>query len=369
MIPSRTGLVALAAVGVGIALGAVVQLALRGPVLRSVEVTTSTVTFTAHHPPVLRAAHRDCTRPLEVIGQVGGDYVWPNALDQLFGVAASRTGCTIAVWNPDGAYVSRDDGATWTHMLAAMLLAHDVAVDDAENVYLLANDDDLAVAHPDGTSAVHPLPFANINRVATSNGWVIVAAARELAVSHDEGATWQRHPTPASLPRFTSSAVFVDAAGTVRLAIGGETPDDPITLWDSAGAGWQRLWASPQHVPYRDPQYPDWREGRTASIDSYAFAHDGTLVAEVYDRSGDRFFVVDAHGTATKLAALPSALDLLGVVITGTHGDRAVRDAHGKLLVVTHRRGPVRLDDRPEHLDFGGAPFSGRWLTGDLQAE
>jgi hypothetical protein len=47
----------------------------------------------------------------------------------------------------------------------------------------------------------------------------MVAAPREFAFSHDDGATWIRRAPPRPLPRTTSSALFVDARGTIRLVV------------------------------------------------------------------------------------------------------------------------------------------------------
>lgn len=359
MIASRTGVLSLAAVGIGIALGAALQLALRPPALHAVSLETSPRTFEIHHAPIIRASHRDCTRPVGLIG-LAGTSLSPQFPDHLLGVAASATGCTLAVWSSEGVYISRDDGAAWTRAVTTATLANEVAIDAAENVYIVTHD--LAVGHPDGTTASHRLPFDHVQRVATSGAWVIVASARELAISRDEGATWERHATPEQL---TSAAWFVDGAGAIRVAVGGETPDDPITLWNLTAAGWRLLWTSPAHVPVIDRSYPDGKDGQTASINQYAFAHDGTLAAEVWDRREHRIFLVDAAGAVKTADKIPASLAF--TAITGTKGDWATRDAHGTLIVLLNQRGPIRLDDHADTMLLGYSDAAQRWLVGDLR--
>jgi hypothetical protein len=217
---------------------------------------------------------------------------------------------------------------------------------------------------------VHALPFPDVNRVATSSGWVMVAATHELAFSHDDGATWVRRASPRPMPRSTSSALFVDPSGTIRLAMGGETQDDPITLWISDGAGWRAAWTSPPHRTYSDPRVPGWQETHVASIDAYAFAHDGTLAAEVFDRDGQRIYLVDPRGTTTTVPELPATLDFAGATLTGTHDDFGARDAHGHVLFLHGGRGPVRLEESVKHVLYGPPyDFIGRWIIGDLQPD
>ena len=362
MIASRNGIAALFAIAIGMAIGAGVQLALREP---SYRVVLSTRTMMFPRPP--RPASGSCPDSIATIGQASPGILSARSPDLLFGVAASATGCTIAIWNPDGTYLSRDDGATWSHVMTTGALEHGVAVGADETVFILAGDA-LVVARRDGRSAVRSLPFSEINRVAVSNGLLMVAAAHELAFSRDDGVTWDRRVPPNLVWRDTPFALFVDAAGTIRIALGGVTLDDPITLWIADGVGWRPVWTAPTHHPYTEPRYPDWHETHVAAIDGFAFARDGTLAAEATDHDGDRIFLVDPRGTVTVVSELPTTLDFAGTPIIHTHAAVGACDAHGELLFLRGRRGPVRSAARLAHM---GAPETStdRWIVGDLQPD
>jgi hypothetical protein len=303
----------------------------------------------------IRATVRGACRSPNVIGPVGTTSRSPRGLTELAGVAASASGCTLAVWNHSGAYVSRDDGTSWVHVLAVTTRAHDVAIGAAEQVFILAQDE-LAVARGDGTSAYRQLPFTMPTWVATSGDWVIVAIQRELALSHDEGATWTRHALPRALTGPT--AFHIDQAGTISLAIGASR-DEPLALFRSSPAGWHEAWTSP-HPPQQQPPH----------IDAFAFARDGALI--VADMNRPALVLVASDDRVTTTPGLPATIDLAGISIAGaalTNMQQvAAYDAHGNVLMVFYGRGPIRFIN-PEISAFTIInPYNerGHWLVGDL---
>lgn len=303
----------------------------------------------------IRATVRGACRSPNVIGPVGTTSRSLRGLTELAGVAASASGCTLAVWNRSGAYVSRDDGTSWVHVLAVTTRAHDVAIGAAEQVFILAHDE-LAVARGDGTSTYRHLPFTMPTWVATSGDWVIVATQRELALSHDEGATWTRHALPRALTGPT--AFHVDQAGTISLAIGASR-DEPLGLFRSSPAGWHEAWTSP-HPPQQQPQH----------IDAFAFARDGTLI--VSDMNRPALVLVASDDRVTTTPGLPATIDLAGISIAGaalTNMQQvAAYDAHGNVLMVFYGRGPIRFINPMISAFTIINPYNerGHWLVGDL---
>jgi hypothetical protein len=337
----------LGALLIGVLIGACTQ----GAPLES---TTATPPAIAHPSPPPRVSIQGtsrgtCNRSPDVIGPVSTASQVPRGLTEIAGVAASSSGCTLAVWNRSGAYVSRDDGTSWVRVLAVTTGAHDVAVGAAEQVFILAHDE-LAVIRGDGTSTYRELPFAKPTQVATSGDWVIVTNQRELALSHDEGATWTRQLLPR--PLTGPGAFHVDQRGTVSLAIAGASRDEPLALVRSTATSWNEAWTTSRLAQPAQPH-----------VDAFAFARDGTLV--VLDMSSPALVLVASNGGVTTAAALPSTIDLAGATVAAVH-QVAAYDAHNRLLVVFMGRGPVRFTKAAPFVLINPYNDRGHWLVGDL---
>jgi len=327
-------------------------------------------------PPRVTVPRRiGCTLPLSQIGLVGDKYLKTRSPSDLRGVAASATGCTIAVWGSLGVFVSRDDGATFTRLVAragqadpwAVNASPAVAVGADEAVYV-ARAEQLQIELADGTTRERVLPGSGFDRIHVSGPWLIVQSRDQLAASDDAGVTWHPQPTPAAM---TASTVFVDDDGAIHLAAA-TGADAPITyyLGDVHGRGWRTVWTSPPHRSYRSPHDPSRTDSYHSSIDAFAFGSDGRLYAQRYDAYGYQVFAVSASGAVTSADKLENSSVLRGASIAGTSRDWGARDAHGLTLSILEGRGPIRSSENLDRLmDVAwrwGSDGRGRWLVGSI---
>jgi hypothetical protein len=230
-----------------------------------------------------------CSLPVSQIGLAGDKDLQINAPRDLAGVAASATGCTIAVWSSHDVLVSRDDGATFTRLArqanadpsAPTALAAAVATD--ETVYVIRAGR-LEIELRDGTLLDRALPGPGFDRIQVSGRWLVVWSRDQLAVSGDAGGAWRVRPTPAAM---TGAAVFIDETGVLHLAAM-TARDAPLTyhLADAVGGAWRVVWTSPPHRAYADSHNPWNGDPYHSSSDAFAFGSNGKLYVQRYDAYG-----------------------------------------------------------------------------------
>jgi hypothetical protein len=334
--------------------------------------------ITTTEPPLRTTPPRriGCSLPISQIGLVGDKYLHSRSPAGLTGVAASATGCTIAIWGARDAYVSRDDGASFARFAGEESRAADpwaaragvaVAVGADETVYLVRSGR-LELELRDGTVREHALPDASFDRIHVSSRWLVVRSRDRLAASDDAGLTWKIQPLPAAM---TAAAIRFDDDGAMHLAAAAGA-NDPVTYHRGhvRGGPWTAVWTSPPHRPYTDPYNPSRGDPYSSSIDAFAFGSDGQLYAEHYDAHGHRLFVVSPSGATTTAAKLPSPSVLRGVAIVGPAWGPVTRDAHGLVLTIVEGRGPVRTSDQLDRLMTAawssGGRGRGRWLVGGV---
>ncbi|MBA3542301.1 MAG: hypothetical protein H0T79_21980 [Deltaproteobacteria bacterium] len=324
-----------------------------------------------------------CTLPVSQIGLVANKYLDAHTPTGLTGVAASATGCTIAVWGAREVYVSRDDGASmarlaapsppsgadaWAQPSGADAWAQpsvEVAVSAAEVVYVLRSGR-LELERRDGTLLARAIPHPSFEHIHASDRWIVLRSADQLAASEDEGITWHLQPVPAAM---TAAAIRVGDDGALHLAaVPGKAAPVTYYLGNVRGGGWRAVWTSPPHRPYVDPSNPSRGDSYHSSIDAFAFGTDGQLHAERYDAYGIQVFAVAASGTSTISEKLGTPGVLRGVTIVGPAWGLTARDAHGAVLTIVEGRGPVRTFEQLDHVmtaawTSGG---QGRWLVGGV---
>jgi len=344
----------------------------RSPVTIQVPVPVSP---SPEKPPRATVPRRiGCTLPWSQIGLAGDESLTTRSPTDLQGVAASATGCTIAIWGSHDVFVSRDDGASFTRLVAgdaqadprAVNVFPAVAVGADEAVYV-ARAEQLQIELADGTTRERVLPGSGFYRIEVSGRWLIVQSRDRLATSEDAGVTWHPQPTPAAM---TTSAVFVDDGGAIHLAAA-TGMDAPITyyLGDVHGRGWQAIWTSPPHRSYGSPNDPSRIDSYHSSIDAFAFGNDGRLYAQRYDSYGYQVFAVSASGAAASADKLEDPSVLRGASIAGTSRYWGARDAHGLTLSIFRGRGPVRTSENLDRLidvSWGSGNGRGRWLVGSI---
>lgn len=334
-----------------------------------------------------------CTLPPSQIGLIGDVRMAMRVRDDMRGVAASSTGCTLAAWGFSDVWVSRDDGASFTRFAVPGAAADPrgassppvVAVGADESVYVLRAER-LEIEHRDGTTHHRAAPGRGFDRIHTSNGWIVLRSRDQLAASRDDGATWQVQPLPPAMARMAAAAratmpganqtpgslitdpeamndasVFVDEHGAIRLAA--SAPDEPVTyhVGDVRGGAWRTAWASQPRLttPYADGKYQ--------SISAFAFGDDGQLYAERHDEHGIHLLVISPSGAVSTPPRLPARSPLAGASLAGMAGYWGARDSHGQRVYVLHGRGPVRTAEEAEYL----APSTyqegrGRWLVAGI---
>jgi hypothetical protein len=145
----------------------------------------------------------------------------PSGEDELAGVSAARVSRgTLAVWSQRHAWLSRDDGGTFTEVLAGAAPIG-AAVVAADGSFYVARGRRVGVLRPDGTSewsqvgAEPNLMFANRDTVGFIDSAV---EARKLRLSSDGGRSWRPHTLPYR-DYGTIAAAHLDDDGALQLAI------------------------------------------------------------------------------------------------------------------------------------------------------
>jgi hypothetical protein len=343
-------------------------------------------------PATVQQRRVGCTLPVSHIGLIGDLQRVRRSRDDLRGVAASSTGCTLAVWGFSDVWVSRDDGASFTKLAIAGTTADPraasfpvAAVGANESVYVLRADR-LEIEHRDGTTHHTGVPGRGFDRIHASNGWVVLRSRDQLAASRDDGATWQVQPLPQAMARMAAAvratspganqtpgslitdpeamndaSVFVDEHGAIRLAA--TSPDEPVAYYvgDVRGGAWRTVWTSP---PPRNVTVNGQAADMYRSINAFAFGNDGQLYAERADAFGLEIFVVSPSGAVSTLPRLPARSPLRGASLAGMSGNWGARDAHGQRVYVLHGRGPIRTAEEAEYMALQTYQQGrGRWLV------
>jgi hypothetical protein len=322
-----------------------------------------------------------CTLPVSQIGLAGIDRYDTRPVPELIGVAASATGCTIAVWGHRDVFVSRDDGASFSRLAPASdmssILPPDstpvVAVGPYETVYVIRNGR-LEIETRDGSVHSAALPDPAFRRIRVSDNWVVVWSHDQIATSPDNGKNWYRIALPAMSAPLTNAAVHI-AQDAFHLAVAvGE--NEPVTYYtsDLGHANWHTVWTSPPTRAHGE-RHASWRpETVFPSVESFAFGNDGVLYAERRDAAKHstwyelQVFAVTPSGSATMSIAIANPWVLRGAPIAGPSADREARDAHGLRLALHGGSGPVRMASSLEQLvdpSWGNAD-KGRWLVGSI---
>jgi hypothetical protein len=345
---------------------------------RPVAVPVATTPATVPSPPAALIAAApahvavprriDCTRPLSQIGFTGNNYLSIRIPTGLRGVAASPSGCTIAIWGSHDIFLSRDDGASFVRLLPprpldawADDLHTDVAIDADETVYALRGGR-LEIEHRDGTTHERAIPGAAFDHIHLSGRWLVLRSRDQLAASADRGATWHLRAVP---PALTSATLRLDDDGTIHLAAATGTDDPVIYYIGDASHTWRKLWISPPHRPAIDPNRNPPSDPYHVSIAAFAFGADGRLYAERNDGRGNQIFAVSPTGDAT----IPTELDPMlfrGALVAGTTEPWGAFDAHGLMLSLYGGRGPIRTTETHLMSYVGQQQGEGRWLIGGI---
>jgi hypothetical protein len=293
----------------------------------------------------------DCSLPSSQIGLLALRHGAINTPRDRIGVAASRTGCTLAVWGARDVDVSRDGGSTFTRIAMGDRWSGAVpavAVSANETVYI-ARGDKLLIAPRDGALVTRDLPLRDVMRTYASSGSLIARTDRELAISRDDGVTWSIQSLPVTVH---AAAIIAGEDGTLYLAAA-TARDAPVTYYVGERGAWRAVWTSPLH---------------SASTHAFAFGFDRKLYVERLNNVSVEIFAVGPDGAAASIEKLADPSVLNGATIEGTQVTWGARDGQGSMLALVDGRGPVRMNEYLDHLMTTGwsDPYPRRWIVGTV---
>ena len=158
-------------------------------------------------------------------------------------LGARGAASTIAAWTEDTILVSHSDGAIFDPPLEVPAPVAGVDI-DGEGTVFAACGDRLLVLHRYGDMAWRPLPFGSwpdwpleVSEVFADEGWVGVVADASVALTRDEGRTWQLFAIAGEADYAQHAAVDGSTLITTGARYGFEGADSAIERRRLGGGG------------------------------------------------------------------------------------------------------------------------------------